>query len=363
MPLIFQFVVSLTLISYLLVQALQLKFLSGFDSGIETENRLVITLNRNLMMKYRRFIGNIEEIPGVISVSGKATRFGGDYGADIRLPGWDQETKLVAYGYCVQDNFFEVMGIDLIEGKSFSNYPVRDSSRFIIDKYTANLLGLEDPVGSIIRDDFITGEIVGVVENTNLVSLNKEKRPVVYNQIKDYSSELLINYSGSIENIISSLEKVLTSFDPDYILEYDTLGERMAGFYKNERSNLKLTSWLTALALILCLSGVYSIVSNRVEKERKNISIKKILGASMNDLHTYFGKEIFYLLLLSAAISVPIAYFMSVNWLSDYTERIRIGLLPFVFSLLIVTLLSVLITLIKHNTISSLNPVENLKTE
>jgi putative ABC transport system permease protein len=362
-PLVFQFIVSLTLLTYLLIQGLQLKYLSDYNYGIETDNRLLITLNRKLMGEYMRFAQNIREIPGVISISGKAQKFGDNYGADISLPDWDKDTRLPAYGFCVQDNFFDVMGIEIVEGLSFADYPGRDSSRFIIDRYTADLLGLEDPVGSTIKDDFITGEIIAVVENTNLVPLDFEKRPVIYNQIKNYASELVISYKGASDKLIEALLIVLKQYDPDYILEYQSLDERMAGFYKKERNNLKLISWLAALALMLCLSGVYSIVSNRVESERKNISLKKLMGASMRDLNSYFGREILYLILCASLISVPLAYILSENWLNDYTEKIKIGLLPFVLSILMVAILSLIPVLIKHTTIARINPVENLRSE
>ena len=362
-PLVFQFCVSLTLIAILILQSMQMSYLNEFDYGIDPENRMIVSLSRNLWMGFDRYSNEIKSVPGVISISGKTTAFGDHYGADIRMPGWDNNTKLEAYGYSVQDAFFDVMGIEIIDGLSFADLPGYDSSKVIIDTYTASLLGLENPVGSIIRDDFITCEIIGLAENASFVPHSFEKRPVIYNQIKKYSSELVIHCQGKPEQIMKAVGDILGHYDPDYILNYQAMEDRVAAFYSSERNSMKLISWLTVLAILLCLSGVYSIVSHRIEAERKNISIKKIMGASKADLNLFFGKELLLLIFTAALVAFPLAMVFSAGWLSSYVSRIVIGPVPFILSLLLLLLLTALIVYLKQAKITSINPVRNLGSE
>ena len=172
----FQYATSLGLIAFLIVVISRVKYIGDISPGFIPENRILIPLSRKLAMKYGSFYTELSALSGIINMSAKTSPFGSQYGADMKLSDSPGDDWIKAIGFSVQDNFFKTMGIELIEGKTFSDISGKDSSLFIIDSKTADFFGFDDALGKHIQDDFVWGRVIGVADQAILLPQRGEYR-------------------------------------------------------------------------------------------------------------------------------------------------------------------------------------------
>jgi ABC-type antimicrobial peptide transport system permease subunit len=361
--LLIQFTISTGMIIIFLILMKQVNYINDYDPGFETSNRLLVRLNRKLAFSYDSFMDELYKIPGAISVTGKFSPFGRDYGADISTEKDSKDKMISATGYCVQDNFFRTYGIEIINGNSFADIPGKDSSLFIIDAYTADLLDLNQPVGSRLKDDFIWGTIIGVAENTTMVPLRGERKPVIYNQIKDICTELTIYHQGNEKLIAESVSDKLKEYDSEYEPGFSSMEEAINELYNKEKQTVKLIMWSGLIAVLLSLSGVYSLTSYITGRSLKQMAIKRILGGPADKLILSSLVNISKLILFSVIISYPLSYLVISEWLKGFSVKAKIGIFPYLFATLSVCLLSLLIVYLKNRLVLSANPADVLRNE
>ncbi len=359
----FQFAISLGIIIFLIVVLMQVRYLNYISPGFNPENRLLIPLSRSLALKYESFSSEISALPGVENVTAKTSPFGSQYGADIKLTNKTGDEWIKATGFSVHDGFFETMGMEMLEGKTFVEISGRDSSLFIVDENTAALLGFDNALGKYIMDDFVWGEIIGVVKEATLLPLRGEPRPVIYNQIKDYYRELIIHYSGDIRSLTSSVGEVLRKFDSEYIFEYQMMDEVFRGFYSREFKFFRMILWSGIIAIILSLAGSYSMSVYLAERRRKSVCIRKIHGASIKDVLQMSARELVWMILFAFIFSSPVSYIIGIRWLGNYSEHINIGFIPFILALLILSVMVFMTVYFKERQSALANPVDNLRQE
>jgi ABC-type antimicrobial peptide transport system permease subunit len=167
----------------------------------------------------------------------------------------------------------------------------------------------------------------------------------------------------NMQSTIASIEKLWTSVYPEYVFEYQFLDDRIATFYKQERQLSVLYKIFAGIAIFLSCLGLYGLASFMAVQRIKEVGIRKVLGATVQNVVYLFSKEFIILIIIAFVIAAPIAWYFMKQWLQDFSYRIDISWWIF----LIAGLLSLIIALI---TVSSqaikaalANPVKNLRTE
>lgn len=359
-----QFVISGGLMVLMVIFSLQLSFLRNADMGFETSNRVLISLSAELKSKYNMIHNEIINIPGVEIVTGRSGIFGN---ADIAMVILNEKTvpksHILTFGFNVEDDFFRTYGIKMIEGNDFSDISGRDPNLAVIDKFSADQLGFEHPVGEKFRAAGRTLEIIGVVEDADFLALNQQKEPRIYVQFNEDCSEITIRHSGDEKVILEKIVKLLTGIDPNYVVEYRRLDDAVKELYKKENNLLKIISICGLIAIALSLTGAYAMVSYLSERRLRQNSIRRIFGASERNITMQSIFEIGWPVVLGILLSWPGVYIISRNWLTSFAVKISIGPLPFIISLAGISLL-VVITVYTISRRSALrNPADLLRQE
>jgi putative ABC transport system permease protein len=267
------------------------------------------------------------------------------------------ENRFFVFGFNVEDDFFETYGIKLIEGKTFRDINGRDSSLVIIDKYTAGILGLEHPVGEKFKALGMTVEVIGLMEDADFIALSSHRMPRLYTQFFNGCSELTVKYSGNVKVILAEIDRLLTQLDPDYSMEYKSLDEAVVGLYEKEINLFNIISICGIIAI------AYAMAAYLAGRRIRQNSIRRVFGASEQNITIQSIFEIVWPVLLGTLISWPVVYLVARNWLSHFSGKITIGAFPFIISLTLISLLVVVTVYSISRRSAFRNPVEMLRQE
>lgn len=256
----------------------------------------------------------------------------------------------------------------MVKGRQFSKDFATDiSSAYIINEAMAKKMAVE----SIIGTDFTfwnwPGKIIGVVKNFHFRSLKSEIQPMALMLKKENSWNfryILLRLNS--ENIASTTEFIKESWNkivPDYPLEYNFIDEDISSMYTEERRMGELVKYSAILAVFVACLGLFGLVSFTVDKRKKEIGIRKVLGASIPTIIRLLSREFIILIIISNIAAWSSAYFIMKQWLNNFPYRIELGIGIFVLSgisALILILFSVSYQAVKAATA---NPVDSLRYE
>jgi len=359
-----QFAISGGLIFLMVIFYLQLNFLEKADMGFDSQNRLLIALSPVHDKKYDMIHNELLSITGIDMVTGRSSVFGNVDMAMSIIKGENiPENRFFVFGFNVEDDFFETYGIKLIEGKTFRDNNGKDSSLVIIDKYTAGILGLEHPVGEKFKALGMTVEVIGLMEDADFIALSSNRMPRLYTQFFNGCSELTVKYSGNAKVILAEIDRLLTQLDPDYSMEYRSLDEAVVGLYEKEINLFNIISICGIIAIVLSLTGAYAMAAYLAERRIRQNSIRRVFGASEQNIIIQSIFEIIWPVLSGTLISWPVVYLVARNWLSHFSGKITIGAFPFIISLTLISLLVVVTVYSISRRAAFRNPVEMLRQE
>jgi len=204
-----------------------------------------------------------------------------------------------------------------------------------------------------------------VVKNMVMNSPYDEVRPVIYNLSNEAGGVILakINPNSSTKDALSNIEKVFKKFNPEQPFEYRFTDEEYAKKFGNEERIGKLAGFFAALAIAISCLGLFGLTSFVAEQRKKEIGVRKILGASVFNLWTLLSKDFVTLVLISFLVAIPMAYYFMHNWLQNYQYRTAMSWWVFLAAgcgALTITLATVSFQSIKA---ALTNPVKSLRTE
>jgi putative ABC transport system permease protein len=346
----------------LIIFFFQIRFLGKKDPGYISKDRMLIEVSPALEFKYNTYIGELRKIPGIESVSGNGSSFGQTVGMGIRKDETDE--GMSSLGYFVEDDFFKTYGIEVISGKTFSQTSEVDTGKVIIDRATAEIFGFDDPVGKkIFTSSLDEIEILGVVENSDLIARKGERDPFLYTQFYNICAELIIHYQGDAATIAREVANRMLEFDPEFEYNYRTVDEARKTLYETEANQIKIVLFVGVVAILLTLVGAYSMASYMAERRARQTSIRKVMGATVAEVLKLSVMEMIVMISVAFVIASPIAYYVSNKWLQNFTQKVSIGILPFVLAFIVIFTLIFLTVYSKERRAAMANPVDNLRQE
>ncbi len=371
---IFQFATSLVLIIGTLTVYNQLSHIKEQDLGYDREQVLLIENSQSLNNTVLSFKEDLLTIPEVAAVSNTPFIPSGDATSDaafepVGAGNVDDPVSLQIWS--VDPSYLETFGMDLIEGRTFEAGRPADSSAIILNETAARRLGLEDPVGNKVRvfGDFrVAGKqeftIVGVVKDFNYKSLHQDVGAMglymgthagYYTAVKTNSTD----YQGLIERIESTWDK----FSPSVSFSFQFLDTIFDEQYRAERRLGEIFMVFASLALFIGCLGLFGLSAYTAEQRRKEIGVRKVLGASTSHLIILLLRDFTKLLLIAIVLAVPISWVAMNSWLEGFAYRVSLG--PTVFMLgSVIALIVAWFTVSYQSTIAArANPTTNLKYE
>lgn len=375
---VFQFTISIALISATLLVYSQMQFLLnkplGFDEDqvIIIENGFAINNNPNSPNgeRFETFKSELINIQDV-SMAGYSSALPGDVlqGFIVRVPGVGEKESLVTRMIATDDSFAETMNMKILEGRDFSKQ-FNDSLSMVINEATVEKLGLENPVGRkliYVEDSAQTQyTIVGVVKNFHFESLHNAMEPMVITRIgtQGFVNKYAVKItSNDIQNTLASIEQKWNQFAPKSPFRYYFLDDNLEQFYESEKASGRLFTSFTFLAVIVACIGLLGLSAFIINQKRKEIGVRKVLGGSVPSIIFMLSKDILKLIGLATLIAIPASYYWGSGWLENFAYSVPINWLIFIFSG-IGALMIALITVSFQSTRAALaNPVESLRDE
>jgi ABC-type antimicrobial peptide transport system permease subunit len=208
------------------------------------------------------------------------------------------------------------------------------------------------------------GEIVGVVKDFHALSFREEMQPVVMGTLKSTYATVGIKFQQQhMKTALAEIEKIWKSTYPEYVYEFEFLDERIASFYVQERQLLDLYKIFATIAIFISCLGLYGLAAFMSVQRTKEVGIRKVLGASINNILVLFSKEFVLLVTIAFAVAAPIAWYLMHLWLNDFQYRIPMDW--WIFALAGLMAITVALCTISFQAVRSAlsNPVKSLRTE
>jgi putative ABC transport system permease protein len=292
-----------------------------------------------------------------------------DYNADDSRLNWPGKDPNLQADWAVSSatyGYGKLIGWQLIEGRDFSPSFPTDSTGLIVNEAAVRQLGFRHPVGQTIEWKGRQFHIIGVIRNIIFESpYTVASSPSIYHLAADdnYVVTLKLNPELGTKAALASVQAVFARYNPSYPFYCRFVDQEYAKKFAEEEQIATLAGLFTLLAILTSCLGLFGLVSFMAEQRKKEISIRKVLGASEFNLWGLLSKDFVRLVVLALVLAAPIAYYMMHNWLRQYEYRYRISWTVFVIagsSALLVALLTVSYEAIKAATAS---PVKNLRAE
>jgi putative ABC transport system permease protein len=376
-----QFTISIIMIASTLVIYRQLQFMRDKDIGLETENLLVIDINSgNLRRNFESVKAEFGKPSEVLSIS-TSTRVPGEWKsfpiATVKPSGEPKGKEMIYVG--IDNDFLATYDIQLKEGRNFTAGPA-DSTKVILTELAVKQLGLTDPIGQIIEiptvrwggsienmEQVFRVEVVGVAEDFHFESLRTNMMPVIFaapnteiQRIDYYTLKVKTSdWSGTIEK----LKEINSKIDPDNPLEYTFLDSRFEEFYQADAQRGQIFLTFSMIVVFIACMGLFALVSYSVESRTKEIGIRKVLGASVQNIVGMVSKEFLMLIIIASVLAIPVAYFFMQKWLQDFAYRIDMGAGVFVVAGLVTILIASITISLRSVKAATANPVKSLRSE
>jgi putative ABC transport system permease protein len=266
----------------------------------------------------------------------------------------------------ISHEFGKTIGWKIKEGRDFKREYATDSDAIILNEAAVKYMDLKNPVGKSIRVHDIEYPIIGVVNDMVMESPYNPITPTVFTVSSNpriHTLILKINPTLNIQQAVASIKSVMTDYDPETNFSFDFVDTRYAAKFIDEEQTGSLTAVFAALAIIISCLGLFGLVSFVAEQRRREIGIRKTLGASVFNLWRLLSTEFVLLVLLSGLIAAPLTASLLHAWLSHFTYHTALSWWIFATAgagALLITLLTV-----SHQTIraASANPINSLRSE
>ncbi len=364
---IFQFSVSILLIVAVSVIYMQLDYVQSKNLGYNKDNVLIFEIQDGLTGKVDVFLERAKQLPGVVNATymqGEMTNFSNASGGH-KWPGQTEESKHISFRHAhVGPEFIETMGIELKEGRTYINEKPNNESKIILNETAVEVMGLENPIGTIIDMRGPNREIIGVVKDFHIRSLYEKIAPMALLCRTEWISNIVVKIkAGEEKTAITSIEKLYNDFNPGLAFDFQFLDNQYQELYTSEQRVSTLSKYFAGMAILISCLGLFGLAAFSAERRRKEISIRKVLGQTVSQVTIMLSGEFMKLVLISILIALPIAYLLATNWLSQFAFRISLHAGYFIGAGVAAILVALLTVGSQAINAANKNPVHALKDE
>lgn len=358
---IFQFSLAIGLIISTLVVYRQLHFMQTRDKGFDETGVMLINNAGELANHADAFKRDIDSRSEVI-----ATSFAQRTPAGKSIWMYTYQTPVMKESMTLQtfpvdENYIPTLSMHLLQGRNFSKDFPTDSTAAILNEQAVKALELKNPIGAQINQG---QKVIGVISDFNFQSLHEKIAPVVLVYSKEgYQLAIRIRGRQNVAGFRSFVENDWKKYSADEPIQYSFLDEDFAALAVKETILSKAIAFFTVLALIIAVIGLFALSLFTIEQKVKEIAIRKLLGSNIGEIVILLSKRFVTLVLISAIIAFPAAWWGMNKWLQGFAYRINIGLWIFVAAALIAVIIAVLTVSSIAIKAATANPVKSLRTE
>ncbi len=263
-------------------------------------------------------------------------------------------------------DYLKTLGMQITQGRNFSKDFPTDSSGVLINEAAVDELGWggTNPIGkTIVRSGQQQFKVVGVVRDFNYASVKQKVAPLMMMLTGNYGGLIIKINTTDVKGFLADLKKQWDSFNPDGPLGYTFLDDNFAKLYASEQRTQQIFSAFAVLAIIIASLGLFGLSAFIIEQRTKEIGIRKVLGASVQNVLLLVSKEFLLLVSIAFIISIPVTWWAMHNWLQDFAYRININWWVFAIAGIAAILIALLTVSFQAIKAALSNPVKSLRTE
>jgi putative ABC transport system permease protein len=371
---VFQFSLSIIMVIATMVVFMQMKYVDSKDMGFTKDQLVVVDINSGKIRTDAHLIK--DQFSSLAQVT--------DVSLSSRVPGeWKDIPKVKVRNQNIQNDegyelfflggderFIPTYEMELISGRNFRQGSVADSSAVIINETAAKALGItevsEQTLEIQLKQPFMVN-VVGIVKDFNFQTLKEPLAPMLLGYEKnpidpiDYITAKVA--SGDVSETLEKMDKIMLSSDHENLFEYHFLDDQWDLFYEGDIMRQNLFLILSILTIFIACLGLLGLVTFEAKQRIKEIGIRRVSGASVENIITLLSKDLLKLVFLAAFISFPVAWYIMNKWLTEFAYRIDIPWWIFVVAGISALSIAFLTMSIQAFKAAISNPAKSLRTE
>lgn len=383
-----QFGLAITLMIGTYVMQSQISFMLHKDLGFNPENLIAIEINSELQNSLelgKLYSDEASKISGVksASITAGAYRDYSEYGmVNIGMAQMMSVSTLTQLGdgipsEAVDSYYLETLGIELLKGSNFSklanSYP---SDEIIVNQAFADAMDWKTPIGKILEDrpenqgwvgPFDGKKVIGVIENYHFKSLYDPLRPMALQHIEtadSHPSTILVRISSdTMSETISRLELLWNTVAEKEVFNIAFMDDMVQRQYNEEIRWNRIIRTSSLISILLACFGLFGLSSLAAQRRIKEIGIRKVFGASIRSILLLISKDFILLVIGGFSIAAPVAWYLSNQWITGFSYKIDLGVIPFLYGGLTVLFIALITVSWQSIRAATQNPVENLRNE
>jgi len=362
---VFQFVISIVLITGTIVVSRQVTFIQHRNLGYDRENLIYFPVQGEILKKSMLLRDEALKLPGIQSVS-----FLSDNPAflDSQTNGvdWDgrQPNVLISFEHPMAGyDLVKTMKLQVKEGRDFSK-DFSDSASCLINETAAQKIGYTQVIGRRLTVNGRKLTIIGVLKDFHFRSLHQPITPLVMeHRANGFGTALVRTQPGRTKDALHSLAGLYKQINPQFPFTYTFSDEAYQKLYRNEQVISRLSNAFSFLAIFISCLGLLGLVMFTAEHRTKEIGIRKVLGASVTGIVRLISADFLKLVIVAILIACPLAWWMMNLWLDDYAYKIDLNLWMFVLAGALAVLITICTISFQAIRAALTNPAVSLKTE
>lgn len=372
---VFQFVISITLIAAIIIIYCQMTFIQNKNLGFDDNQKLIFTLNTQDAIKNApAFVDDMHDLSGVKSIS-RANNYPSQFvfnDMQYYPPGGNMTTGQDIQ-FMLTDNYFvKTLDIKLISGRDFR---LNDTGKVIINETAAKKLGLNPRTapGTLLYSqrgpsdsDLTKVEIAGVMKDFNYNSLHNNVRPfmLMYDNNPGDLTDIIVSVnSNDYQSLLGKIGFLWKKDFPEIPFSYSFLNQDVQKQYETEITMAHIINSFTLIAIIISCLGLFGLAAFSAEQRRKEIGIRKTLGASVSGIVGLLSKDFIQLVIIAFVIAIPISWLMMNKWLQRFAYRIHITWWMLAMAGIIALVIALMTVGFQAMKAAVANPVEALRSE
>lgn len=361
-----QFVISILLISATIIVYQQIQYVKNRNMGYKADNLLMVTGTEDTEKNFNAIKEELlasRVVQAVTRSSSPITQIWWKSGA----PDWNgkpADLSLIISGIRTDVDFTKTMGINLLQGQDFSGMPA-DSTAVLLNRAAVEAMGLKNPIGMEMRFGDEKYQVIGVTENVIMESPYQPVDPMLtfYNPRATGVISLRLGEGVLPQKALPFIETIFKKYNPAFPFSYQFADEEFGRKFINEELISTITNIFAGLAIFICCLGLAGLASFTVEKRFREIGIRKVLGATINQVLLLISGQFLKLVLISLSLAVPLTWWLMHHWLEKYNYRVSISVWTFVVVGCFVLLLALVVVCLNALRAATTNPVRSLRTE
>src|SRR6266496_4061631 len=367
---VLQFSISMVMLICTWVVYSQLSYLQKKDLGFDKSQVMTVTVNtgEDERGKINAMDNEFRSIPGVKTV-GTGNAYPGSPNINLNLFTVQTDNGYVDKAvecYGIDENYITSLNIPVVRGRNFAN--LADTLHSImVNESMAKHFGWKEPIGKRVKFPGDTSgnylEVVGVVKDFNQKSLYNPIAPLLFFYGPNGNIIQLKLNTSDLNKTIVQTGNVWKKYFPQLPFEYKFLDENFNSQYAADQKRGKIFAAFSILTIMITCLGLLGLTAFTTQQKQKEISIRRVMGASIVQIVSMITRNYLWLALIAALIAFPVAYYFMNNWLKAFSYNAGLSIVPFIMSALVIVVTATL-TAMFHSAKAALSkPANNLRSE